>query len=106
MAGQSTPAPVTANAPPEAPDPEPWKKIYDARQSYDMAIGAGILYELHEKNTPTPPPTQEFVTANFVSQCPLAMFGDKIKIRAPRCDNTLGSWNDPMTDRAILRWDK
>eukprot|EP00747_Dinoflagellata_sp_TGD_P162510 gnl/TRDRNA2_/TRDRNA2_180190_c0_seq1.p1 gnl/TRDRNA2_/TRDRNA2_180190_c0~~gnl/TRDRNA2_/TRDRNA2_180190_c0_seq1.p1 ORF type:complete len:457 (-),score=85.76 gnl/TRDRNA2_/TRDRNA2_180190_c0_seq1:67-1365(-) len=106
IAGKSTPAPVSANAPPKQPEKEPWKKIYDARQSYDMALGAAILYNLNEKNTPTPPPTQDYVTAQFVAQCPLVMFGDQVYIKAPRCGNSMGSWNDPETDRAILRWDK
>mmetsp|Transcript_8236 Transcript_8236/g.24269 ORF Transcript_8236/g.24269 Transcript_8236/m.24269 type:complete len:514 (-) Transcript_8236:128-1669(-) len=71
---------------------------------YDMEIGAHIMHSLSVSNTETPPPTQDFVDAAFISQCPMVMFSSSLRVRPPRCGNTLGDWSDPATNRPILRW--
>jgi len=71
---------------------------------YDMALGARLMYGLAEKNTPTPPPSQDAVSAEFVAQCPMIMFSDQLFVRAARCGNPMGEWTDPATNRVVLRW--
>mmetsp|Transcript_138619 Transcript_138619/g.431163 ORF Transcript_138619/g.431163 Transcript_138619/m.431163 type:complete len:515 (+) Transcript_138619:65-1609(+) len=95
--------------------PQPWSQTLQLDDKakkkmsvlpYDMQIGAEIMYSLSTKTSATPPPTQEFVDETFMSQCPMVMFTDSLRIKPPRCNNNFGSWTDPKSDRTILRWNE
>lgn len=73
---------------------------------WDMKIGAEVLSTIKDDmSTPTPPPSQDLVSAQFVAQCPMIMFGNSLYINAPHCSDHLGSWEDPETHRSVIRWD-
>lgn len=71
---------------------------------YDMRIGAEIMYAISESPTSTPPPTQDFVDQTFNSQCPMVLFSSELKISAPHCSDTLGSWTSPVNNQTVMRW--
>jgi hypothetical protein len=71
--------------------------------SYDMALGARLMYGLTAKPTPKIP-EQRSVSQQLVAQCPMVMFANTLQISAPRCGDTMGQWLDPSTSRTILRW--
>jgi hypothetical protein len=71
---------------------------------YDMALGAHIMYGLSEKNTRTPPPTQAYVSQEFVAQCPMLMMQDTVLITPPKCNVAQGAWVDPTSGRNLLHW--
>jgi len=73
---------------------------------YDMKIGATIMAKLskHGAALETPPPSQAMVNEAFVAQCPMTLFSSAVMIEAPKCSETLGTWQVPNTDRTILRW--
>lgn len=72
---------------------------------YEMALGADLMYEISEKNTPSPLPQQAIVDQTFMAQCPMLMMGDSILISPPGCaGSSLGQWLDPSSQRTVLRW--
>ncbi|CAE8589225.1 unnamed protein product, partial [Polarella glacialis] len=71
---------------------------------YNMALGATVMYEISQKNTPSPLPSQSFVDETFVAQCPMMLFAGNVLITPPRCGSSQGTWQDPNSTRAILRW--
>mmetsp|Transcript_7372 Transcript_7372/g.13082 ORF Transcript_7372/g.13082 Transcript_7372/m.13082 type:complete len:635 (-) Transcript_7372:48-1952(-) len=81
-----------------------WEKVGQSSQPYDTLVGARLFEILDEVPTKTPPPSQQFVSQTFVAQCPIIMFSDSLYIRAPTCNETMGTWVDPATDRVVLRW--
>jgi len=103
-AGANTPAPHMWSMQPPVPTAGPWRKVYEANQPYDAMIGAHIIRELTEQGTQTPPPTQLYVSQQFLAQCPLVMFGNSLYVRPPRSGEKTGVYADPATNRAVLRW--
>lgn len=106
-AGRSTPAPVSANDPllhPTRPPLTTWEKLLRDPQPYNTELGAQILSSFGSRPTATPPPSQELINQQQIAKCPLIMFKNQIYISAPHCANPLGTWADPETGRAILRW--
>lgn len=73
---------------------------------YDMKLGATIMAKLskHGAALETPPPTQAMVNEAFVAQCPMMLLSSAVLIGAPKCQDPLGTWQVPNTDRTILRW--
>eukprot|EP00928_Gymnodinium_smaydae_P064292 TRINITY_DN47678_c0_g1_i1.p1 TRINITY_DN47678_c0_g1~~TRINITY_DN47678_c0_g1_i1.p1 ORF type:complete len:499 (+),score=103.24 TRINITY_DN47678_c0_g1_i1:91-1587(+) len=73
---------------------------------YDMELGAKLMYKLTEKSqiTSTPVPAQNIINEQFVAQCPMMMFANKLAITAPRCGQSMGLWADPTSARTLLRW--
>jgi hypothetical protein len=72
---------------------------------YEMALGADLMYEISEKNTPSPLPQQAIVDQTFMAQCPMLMMGDSVLISPPGCaGSSLGQWLDPSSQRTVLRW--
>lgn len=103
-AGKNTPPPHMWSLLPPAPTPGPWKKVFTANQPYDALLGARIISELTEEATPTPPPTQTYVSQQFLAQCPLVMFSNGLYVRPPRGRDRMGVFADPATNRSVLRW--
>eukprot|EP00930_Biecheleria_cincta_P045583 TRINITY_DN3141_c0_g1_i1.p1 TRINITY_DN3141_c0_g1~~TRINITY_DN3141_c0_g1_i1.p1 ORF type:complete len:522 (+),score=109.78 TRINITY_DN3141_c0_g1_i1:177-1742(+) len=72
---------------------------------YQMLLGAKLLEDMSEKNTPSPLPSQALVDETFNSQCPMIMMSNDIFITPP-CDggDGNGAWTDLNSDRIITRW--
>lgn len=85
---------------------KPLREQEESVVPYDMKLGATIMAKLskHGATLETPPPTQAMVNEAFVAQCPMTLFSSAVMIQAPKCTETLGTWQVPNTDRTILRW--
>lgn len=72
---------------------------------YQMLLGAKLLQDMSEKNTPSPLPSQAFVDETFNAQCPMIMMSNDIFV-SPPCNggDENGAWSDLSSDRIITRW--
>lgn len=103
IAGRNTvPPPLLAFAAP--PTPDPYQQVAHAEQPYETLLGARMLATVTDSGTPTPPPTQTYVSQQFVARCPLVMFRNSLYITPPTCGVSQGRWSDPQTNRSVLRW--
>lgn len=70
---------------------------------YDMQLGGRLMSGITER-APSEKPSQALIDQTLVALCPMIFFSDTIDISAPKCDQTMGSWTDPTTQRSLLRW--
>lgn len=57
--------------------------------------------------TPTPPPTQDTISSQFIAQCPLVLFNRDLSVRGQTCGAKVGRWVDPTPanpNRTVLEW--
>jgi len=103
--GRSTPPPPSYNHLWVAPTPPPYARVHSNQQPYDTFIGSGVISSFEQQPTPSPLPSQDWVSQTFVSQCPFLQFGDMVYINGPKCGDQ-GTWTDPSTGRVLLRFSK
>lgn len=116
IAGYSTPIPATyyVNAPPATPAPQAWQKVMEnPAQPLETKLGAVVMDSLVGRPTQTPPPTQAATSMEFIENCPMVLFENKIYIKAATCNETFGTWLDTSPSweathfgkpREVLRW--
>lgn len=86
-------------------DVSEWNEVLDnTTQPYTTMVGAAIVGALVGTDASfLDIPSQEIVSAELISQCPMIMFGNTVNVTAPHCGEKMGQWTDSQK-RTVLRW--